>query len=192
MLSYAGIGSRKTPEDARELIHEIAIQLNKMGWILRSGGADGADTFFEEAATRKEIFLPWKGYNNRPTAPISFRVEPSPKVSGKLTDSYSMYFQGPTQEAIDLAEEQIAGYRDRKQGVRKLLARNMHQVLGENLDSPVECVICWTPDGKICGGTAYAIHLAKSRDIPVYNLAKTGDVDRLKSKIGLSSQQELW
>lgn len=167
---YAGIGSRETPESVRPLIHKVARRLNELGYTLRSGGADGADTFFEEAADRKEIFLPWKKFN------------------GRIVEKQ---FQGPTQAAKELAAEQIYKYADRTQGVRKLLARNMHQVLGLNLDSPVDFIVCWTRDGKIAGGTAYAIRLGKSRGIRTFNLCKEKDVDALIEKIGLAPQQSL-
>jgi hypothetical protein len=49
--------------------------------------------------------------------------------------------------------------------------RNVYQVLGEDLKTPVSFVICWTPEGKEVGGTRTAIVLAKRHKIPVYNLA---------------------
>ena len=53
---------------------------------------------------------------------------------------------------------------------RGMHSRNCHQILGYDLQSPVEAVICWTPDGKIQGGTATAIRIAMKYDIPVFNL----------------------
>lgn len=54
---YTGVGSRKTPQDIIELMHDIAINLQRNGYILRSGGADGADKAFESGAgSRKNIF----------------------------------------------------------------------------------------------------------------------------------------
>lgn len=53
---------------------------------------------------------------------------------------------------------------------RGMHSRNCHQILGYDLQSPVDVVICWTPDGKIQGGTATAIRIAMKYDIPVFNL----------------------
>ena len=53
---------------------------------------------------------------------------------------------------------------------RGMHSRNCHQILGYDLQSPVDAVICWTPDGKIQGGTATAIRIAMKYDIPVFNL----------------------
>jgi hypothetical protein len=162
---YAGIGSRHTPPEARDLIRELARELSNQGYTLRSGGAEGADTFFEEAAGRKEIFLPWKGFNNR---------------SCRLTDTRSEYIQSPTDDAIALASRIIDKYNDRNRAVRMLLARNMHQVMGEDLKTPVEFVICWTQG---VGGTGHAIKLARLRGIPVYNLARPAEVASLRQRV---------
>ena len=53
---------------------------------------------------------------------------------------------------------------------RGMHSRNCHQILGYDLQSPVDAVICWTPDGKIQGGTATAIRVALKYNIPVFNL----------------------
>ena len=50
-MYYAGIGSRDCPEDIGLIMTELARELEKGGWILRSGGAIGADTFFENGIT---------------------------------------------------------------------------------------------------------------------------------------------
>lgn len=43
---YAGIGSRTTPKEECEKITRIAEALERKGFILRSGGAEGADEAF--------------------------------------------------------------------------------------------------------------------------------------------------
>ena len=53
---------------------------------------------------------------------------------------------------------------------RGMHSRNCHQILGYDLQSPVDAVICWTPDGAVVGGTATALKLAMKCDIPVFNL----------------------
>ena len=53
---------------------------------------------------------------------------------------------------------------------RGMHSRNCHQILGYDLQSPVDAVICWTPNGKIQGGTATAIRIAMKYDIPIFNL----------------------
>lgn len=56
---YAGVGSRKSPPEICDLFTQIAKLLREYGYILRSGGADGADKAFElGAGEQAEIFRP--------------------------------------------------------------------------------------------------------------------------------------
>ena len=63
-MFYAGIGSRKCPPEILFLMTASAEKLAQRGYTLRSGGASGADSAFEAGATRKEIYLPWRGFNS--------------------------------------------------------------------------------------------------------------------------------
>ena len=53
---------------------------------------------------------------------------------------------------------------------RGMHSRNCHQILGYDLQSPVDAVICWTPNGNVVGGTVTAIRIALKYNIPVFNL----------------------
>ena len=57
---YTGIGSRNTPADMMLTIAKVGFALGSLGYTLRSGGAQGADTAFEQGASTaqapKEIF----------------------------------------------------------------------------------------------------------------------------------------
>ena len=53
---------------------------------------------------------------------------------------------------------------------RGMHSRNCHQILGYDLQSPVDAVICWTPNGAVVGGTSTAIRIALKYNIPVFNL----------------------
>lgn len=56
-MYYAGIGSRETPCEVLAQMEGIARELFARGYILRSGGAQGADSAFElGAGIQKEIF----------------------------------------------------------------------------------------------------------------------------------------
>lgn len=148
--SYAGIGSRATPEDLKPIIKDLVKTLNDKGFVLRSGGAQGADTFFEEFANpdTKEIFLPWPGFNRHSSGISSPICKKAKKLASKFHPAWDRL----------------------KPSVQNLIARNGYQILGENLDDPVEFVLCWTPNGKTQGGTAQAIRIANFLQIPVFNL----------------------
>ena len=156
MKYYAGIGSRQTPKPILDLMTTIAERLADDGWTLRSGHADGADRAFEiGAGPDAEIYLPWPTFNAHW------------QILGQR-------FIAPTQAAINLAGQIHPAWHRCSRSAKLLHARNSHQVLGQDLDSPVRFVVCWTPldaEGQPTGGTAQAIRLANVRGIPVFNLA---------------------
>ena len=159
MKHYTGIGSRETPKDILELMTQLAVQLEKKGYTLRSGGAGGADSAFEQgASTAKEIFLPWRGFNGN-TSKL-YRID---------------------RKALDLAESLHPAWHRCSPGARKLHARNTYQVLGTDLETPSEMLICWTSNGKRVGGTATAIKLAESHGVEVINLGNNEGLAKAKA-----------
>ncbi len=155
-LPYTGVGSRQTPPVIQQAFQQIAYLLSQHGWTLRSGGAEGADQAFEAGAVRgfdappgtgsREIFLPWKGFNRS-----------------------ASYLHTPTPEAFRIAEKTHPAWHRCSQSAQKMHARNVHQVLGADLQSPTMFVVCWTEGGGLVGGTATAIRLAQRFEIPVFN-----------------------
>ena len=160
MNYYAGIGSRETPTELKTTIKTIVEYLNKKDYILRSGGAPGADSFFEEYSENMEIFLPWRGFNGN-----------------------SSVLFNPTPEAFNLAQKYHPNWSRLSYGAKKLMARNCHQVLGIDLKTPVKFIVCWTKDGKATGGTGQALRMAEDLKIPVYNLYYKDTLDRIIKEI---------
>lgn len=74
---------------------------------------------------------------------------------------------------------------------RGMHSRNCHQILGYDLQSPVDAVICWTPDGNVVGGTATAIRIALKYNIPVFNLGVKDKDDVLQSIRNFLEEGEL-
>jgi len=149
---YTGIGSRETPDPVLDLMTRFAGVFGKQGWVLRSGGAPGADTAFFKGAVDHEIYLPWKGFNN-------YEDDDATRLT-------------PQAEAFDIAKEFHPAWFNLSHGGRKLMARNSHQLLGYDVTVPIlsEFVICWTKDGKLKGGTAQALRMAEHYEVPVLNL----------------------
>lgn len=154
-LIYAGIGSRRTPLEILKLMEDFACAVGPYT-VMRSGGAPGADDAFEFGATlgygEREIYLPWKGFNNRTDA--------------KLYE--------PTPEAMAIAEYYHPRWESLSQGGKKLHGRNTHQVLGANCDTLANLIVCWTPEAKGGGGTGQALRIAKDRNIEIWDLADPG------------------
>lgn len=148
---FTGIGSRATPLEVCNFMQSIASRLEDSGYTLRSGGADGADLAFEHGIKllkHKEIWIPWIGFNN--------------------SESLNL----PKQEAYDIASTLHPVWVRLRRSVKALHARNCHQVLGKDLKTKSNFVLCWTDGGEIIGGTATAINLALNNDIPVLNFGK--------------------
>lgn len=170
-IYYTGVGSRKTPASICARMTAAAGRLAALGYVLRSGAADGADAAFEKgcdaARGRKEIWLPWPGFN---------------RYAGRHVDY-------PTQAHARAAATTHAAWAKLNEGDRRLHSRDVGQVLGRELDAPSRFLLCWTPDGcesgetrsRDTGGTATAIVIASQHGIPVFNLANEGTWDRFAS-----------
>lgn len=159
MASYAGIGSRETPNDVLRLMSLIAIHHARQGFTLRSGGAGGADLAFEAGCDRadgmREIYIPWSGFQSR----LATR------------DSRGFVQVGVGPKALELAQQFHPAWERCSRGARALHARNGYQVLGRQLDDPVDRVICWTRGALGGGGTGQAIRIARHHGIAIHDLA---------------------
>jgi len=62
---------------------------------------------------------------------------------------------------------------------KQLHARNSAIICGENLDDPVDFVICWTKNGEAIGGTGQALRVAEHYNIPVFNLQRADTASRM-------------
>jgi len=163
-LVYAGIGSRKTPEEILQIMEQVGGHMAEKGMVLRSGGARGADQAFEKGCDsvngKKEIFLPWPGF---PTRKL-FNLSESEKVENKE------FFA----KALAMAEKFHPAWEKLKTPGRLLHARNCMQVLGEDLNSPASFIVCWTMGS---GGTQQALRMASRLHIPAVNIAKVKNPD---------------
>lgn len=167
VIYYAGIGSRSTPDNVLGIMEKLGIVLAKKGFILRSGGADGADKAFEKgcdlAKGKKEIYLPWKGFND---------------------NSSPLYTQ--CEKAYEIAFQFHPNLFGTSEGVQKLMARNTYQVLGQNCRTKSNFIVCYCEldaSGNWKGGTGQALRIAKNKKIPIFNLFIKEDLDELKTFI---------
>ena len=159
MKTYTGIGSRETPPDILMLMTSLATALSKHNYILRSGGAEGADSAFELGATYKEIYLPWNGFN------------------GKVVDGVSYLLPIETEQAREYVYDYHPNGLYLKAGAFKLMVRNTYQVLGASLHNPSDVLFCWTSDGRASGGTGQAMRIADDYNIPIINLYHLKQLD---------------
>lgn len=159
---YAGIGSQETPADVCDLMTRAAAFLAGEGWVLRSGHAKGADQAFETGCDGKgEIWLPWRGF----------------------AGSSSPLVVAPDGPAMEMAARYHPAWPRLKHSHRLLHARNCHQVLGADLQTPVRFVMCWTRDGKATGGTGQAMRIAQDLGIRIINLRLDRDRALVEAKL---------
>jgi len=164
---YAGIGSRETPPGVEPLIEESAGFLSRFGFVLRSGGAPGADSMFEKHCTGEmEIYLPWSKFNDNQSSFILDNMDPD-----------IVY------KAREIAKKYHPGWSYLSPAAKKLMARNTFQVLGYDLNTQISFVVCWTREGKISGGTGQALRIAKDMGIPIFNLFSKDCLHKLKVHI---------
>jgi len=157
-MTYAGIGSRETPERILEMMRRIGAFLGEKGWMLRSGGAKGADKAFEF------------GCNSVRGVKEIFRSEDA--------EFWAL------EEAARHIPENRPPFEKWKPYLRGLIARNMMQVLGRLGDEPVAFVLCWTQASiKDGGGTGYALRCSKTHGIPVYNMNTDGVIKALHEDV---------
>lgn len=173
---YAGIGSRKAYPRMMDLANEIADYLADNGYTLRHGNALGMDKAFAGKSQPREkneegVVTRWMNYN-----------------------FYTQDWQEEVYTASDADYETLAIARELHPTpaslspyALNLMARNANQILGKNLDTLVDFVVCWTPDGceshetrsAKTGGTGQAISIASLLGVPIINLANDNYTERI-------------
>lgn len=169
--AFAGIGSRETPIIIMELMRSVAFALANNKWILRSGGAEGADFAFQhgvgiycrqmeiQGSDRQEIFIPWNGFNKLHANKEQGIIYP--------------IFNTPV---LELARQYHPKFDSLSKGAKMLIARNGFQILGKDLNTPVKFVLAYTTDGSLgittkdTGGTGQVLRIAYDKKIPIWNL----------------------
>ena len=165
-MYYAGIGSREIPEEIKALFETIGYELAKLGFVLRSGAANGSDSAFEngcnKVSSKKEIWLPWKGFNGSDSKNIV--CDPRAFAVAKLFH--------PNWEALSDA-------------AKKLMARNSHQILGKELNREIisSFVVCYTKNGAGAGGTGQAIRIARHYGIPIFDAGGAADLNKFEKEV---------
>ena len=83
-------------------------------------------------------------------------------------------------EITELAKSVVGHWHNCGPYARGMHQRNVHQILGYELNDPVDAVICWTPNGNVVGGTATALKLSMKAGIPIFNLGRPDNKEVLQ------------
>lgn len=172
-MRIALIGSRQLEQKQEyfediELCYNVCMRLAQLGITFTSGlceiGMDGiAQKAYSKAVdlglakeSQFEVYVADQYNIRRSTLPRKHLAT----IRNKDLISETERIASEVHPAWDICNEWARGMH----------SRNCHQILGYDLQSPVDAVICWTPDGAVVGGTATAIRIAMKCDIPVFNL----------------------
>lgn len=165
---YTGIGSRETPNDILDRMTRLGSWFSELDWVLRSGGAEGADRAFERGVRvgkQCDTYIPWKGFAKHSDNPMI----------GSEFDTW--------EEAQELASTIHPAWERCSRGAKALHARNVYQVLGSDLKTPSKFVVYYakeTKTGEVSGGTRTAVMLARQHNIPCVNMLHDGWFDQLQ------------
>mgnify|MGYP006293097509 CR=1 FL=1 len=178
MKAYSGIGSKKTPQKIKDIMYQLGYKLAQKGYTLRSGGAKGADNAFEmgafDAEGDMEIYLPYDGYQGRERDGLKYFV-PS-----KEFDNY--------RKAVTISRKFHPNFENLSKNEKKFIVRDTYQVLGKELNSLSNFIVCWTPDGctsdrersEKTGGTGQAITTGSYYSVPIFNLKIKPHLEKIK------------
>ena len=179
-MTYAGIGSRQTPQEVLDKMTEVAKYLDGLGYTLQTGftfknketnlDEEGADKAFSDGSKNKILFGP---YGIRKT------------VKGIV--SADKYNEAVTEKSSAIVKE-IHPAPDRlTPGAIKLMARNTNQIFGKELNSTVDFVLFYAEETsnplRPKGGTGQAVEMARRKGIPTINMANTNWKQQLKAAI---------
>jgi ribonuclease HI/ABC-type multidrug transport system fused ATPase/permease subunit len=161
---YAGIGDINIPDNIQKLIILLAEELANQGYVLRTGGAKGADTAFMEgcdkAHGKKEVFYPMDKHVNENTVAEAKSIHP--KWESCLN---------PEKKRQEDARAKEKGYKISKYPFAvRAHCRNMKIINGDQLNNKVEFTIAYQDVNQTAGGTWQGIHYSEKLGIKVYNL----------------------
>lgn len=183
-MVYTGIGARKTPEHIKKVMSDVSAYLylhNPVKYTLRSGKAAGADEAFQlgvqstmmgtKDKSACEIYIPWKKF----------------KSSERLWDCWDIS-DWPEDECMYVASQVHPAWNRCTSAAKRLHARNVCQILGKDLNTPSDFVLFWAEEisGKVKGGTATAVNLARQNSIPTINMYFDNWKDKLRETVGVN------
>lgn len=181
---YTLIGSRQTPDEFLTLMTSIALVLMKKGYTGRSGAADGCDSCLEEAyelfvgqeghcAEAMEVFLPWRGFNGRMSKfPPYYLPQKFSQDIQDRTEEIAREIH-PAWDLTRIDKDTCEEVPVVSKGAKTLHKRNIHQILGINLDTPSLFVIFWAKPKtgtQVSGGTNTGVQLGIKHNVEVFNL----------------------
>ncbi len=161
--TYAGVGSRETPQEVQDKMTEVAEYLETLGYKLNTGDAPGADAAFRKGAKNKEVFVAKDATDT--TREIAKEIHPNPSALkpyplNLMARNTNQVFGRNLDTPVDFV---IMWTKDGKTGY----------------------------NGRPSGGTGQAAIMASRKGIPVINMANENWREDLKKALKMSSSSAL-
>jgi hypothetical protein len=120
--------------------------------------------------TKQEIYIPW----------ANFKME---RFLGTQSNIIPVHLNS---KCMEIAASIHTHWNRCSVGAKKLHARNVCQVLGDDLTTPSDFVLFYAREvnGVVQGGTATAVNLARKHNIPTINMFYPDWSDKLE-ELGL-------
>lgn len=161
------IGTRYPPKIVCPISNKIGKAFSDKGWIGRSGRAIGMDYEFMKLYDPKlaEIYRPDNKFKE-----------------GINVTKFENFF-----EAEEMVKNILPHFQYLDFYSQWLHVRNAYQILGRDLNTPSDLVICYSTErkGVIQGGTRTATTIAKRRGIPVVNLWHYDNMKKICDKFDI-------
>jgi len=187
-MTYAGIGSRETPQEVLDTMTKVANYLETLGYTLNTGKTFSANKEYNEEQYNERLKTGAALsalYGNE----VGLDEEGADRAFSAGTNNKNLFgVKGTIGEREMAVMEEIHPAPERlKPGAKKLMARNTNQIFGENLDTPVDFVLFYAKETadplRPKGGTGQAVEMARRKGIPTINMADTNWRDQLKTAI---------
>lgn len=167
----ACLSNQDAPDEIKSVCEKLARVLVENGYTIRTSGGKGGEEAFEKGAGDKvEVYIPWKGF-----------------------DQKQSQFCKTKDEAKDVVRQFSPSFESLSKGVQTIIASKAHVILGKDLNSPIRFLVVWSLDGaetkKECtaktGFVSTPIKIAESIQIPVFNLKRSDALERIRALIQL-------
>jgi hypothetical protein len=171
--------SPNPPEEVLKTLDDLAMLLLQKRFTLRTSTNDRSkfDGHLYPTYTFKEIFLPWKKFNELVTPTLAKPKEAAYRIA--------LWTELQTKKNYDAGR-----FNALNRVVKLFISLRMHLLLGKDLNQPVKAIIIYTP----CGSTRFTretdyrnggraidyLGLANFFGIKVYNLGNKESVEELK------------
>ncbi|HOK59905.1 MAG TPA: hypothetical protein PK432_02900, partial [Candidatus Dojkabacteria bacterium] len=200
-MTYAGIGSRQTPQEVLDKMTEVAKYLDDLGYTLNTGKTypTKLNDYLIKTVHKGNKEAAEKAYKNKQAETerlsklygntVGMDEEGADRAFSAGASKKNLFSPSDKigQKEMKVGEEIHPNWSALSAGAAKLMARNTNQVFGENLDKPVDFVLFYAKEVKGSirpeGGTGQAVEMARRKGIPTINMADENWRDQLKAII---------